>query len=455
VLAAVLLALIGAQIIEWLIASRVTVPGWARVGDTSASAVTVRVQGQVIGDLNVRAGFLNQTGPVAGDERLVVGRGELRGPIAGSVYATGGSINVYGEVGGDVHVNGGELRLIEGSVVHGDVIVRGGTLTVVSGARVDGALRGDLARAVIEGRVGGDVDLRVWRLTISSGAIIGGDLTYESRSSASIATDSEIAGQIVRREPADRLPAGEALLWSSGALIRFLAMLALGGVLVVLVPDRMQRMAEALRFRPVATVVSGLGLALFVPLALAVLAVFVITIPVVVLGGLLYGAAAYVSMAIVGFGLGTFLLGRTGRVNRRSTELGAIALGVSILSAIRLVPIPYADLLVSNAVAIVGLGALAMGATGWSGWWIAHPEQRARSFVGGALIGIGIVILGLAAVCIAVVGAVVAVMTASGSAAFAWQVPPARLGLAALLLAAFTVLIAVQTVRALRRSGRQ
>jgi hypothetical protein len=238
-------------------------------------------------------------------------------------------------------------------------------------------------------------------------------------------------------------------------LIRFLAMLALGGVLVVLVPGRMQRMADALRFRPVTTVASGLGLALFTPFALAVVAVFVVTIPVVVLGGLLYVAAAYISMAVVGLGLGTILLGRTGRVNRRSTKLVAFALGVSILTAIRLVPIPFADILVSITVAILGLGAIAMGTAGWSGWWTANPEHQVRSLAGGALIGVGVVILGLAAVCIAVVGAVVAIMTASGSAAFAWQVPPARLGLTALLLAAFTVLIAVQTVRALRRSGRQ
>jgi cytoskeletal protein CcmA (bactofilin family) len=329
---------------------------------------TVAVLGNVHGDLIADAALLNVVGSVDGSVTVAAGKAEIRGRVGHAVRALGGSVAIYGQVDGDVVAAGGVVTLVEGSSVGGDVVAAGGLVTVVSSAVVDGNFSGVAANMSIEGRIGGDVRVTVDQLQLSDGATVGRDLHYRSDSPARIAPGAVVVGSTWRESLASGVPGGQVILWEKAAIPRALVLLGVGVAILLLLPRHAIAVANGVRQEAMLALLVGIGFAVFVPIAVALLMITIVGIPLAILGTTLYLGGTYLSQIFMGLALGRFVF-RLGRTDvRRGTNLLAMCGGVVALTGVRLLPFPHLDLLIAAVVAVLGLGSLVLAALGQTGY---------------------------------------------------------------------------------------
>lgn len=326
--------------------------------DLYVAAGSVRIDGKIAGDLTAIGGIVNVVGPVDGSVEVAALRAEIRGRIRHSVQTAGGVVGIYGRVDDDVVVVGGSLRIVEGASIGGDLVILGGVVTVVDGATVEGDVLATAGSVSIEGAVRGDVHVRARSFEVAPGAAIGGRLLLEGDPALAISPRSSVAGPTLVLPPRDLPPWADALLWQSAALPRLLALLALGAAVVAIAPRFAIALAEPLRREPVVATVFGLGVVVFFPFCLILLAITLIGVPFAVVGAAGFVAALATSQAVVGLALGRVLLRVGTDQARRGRNLAAMALGVALLSGIRLLPLPLAGSVATVAVACAGLGSV-------------------------------------------------------------------------------------------------
>lgn len=338
----------------------VTVPAGATVRDhLYLAAGTVEILGDVDGDLTASVGFLNVVGDVTGGVAVAAGRAEIRGTIGRSVRGAGATVAVYGRVEGDVVVAGGLVTIVEGASIGGDVIAAGGSVVLVDGASVAGDVRGYAAALTLEGRVRGDVRITARRLLVAPGARIDGALRYRGTDEPEIAPGAAIAGPVDRVAFPRLLPGPSWLAWRWAAVPRLLLMLGLGALLVLLLPRPLVALADGGRGDPFGTALLGVGVAVFLPLLLLLLAILVVGLPVALLGAAAYVAVVYASQALVGLALGRAATRLARDDARRGPNLAAMALGVLLLGALRLIPVPAVGVAVAFVIPVWALGIAA------------------------------------------------------------------------------------------------
>lgn len=382
-------------------------PGEVVPDDLYAAGETVRIEGTVLGDL------------VAVGREVIV-----EGTVEGDLLAAGQSVTVTGTVGDDVRIAGQILRLGPEARVGDDLVAAGFSLEAEPGSVLGGTavvfgyqallagevgegMRGALAALELAGPILGDVEVEVgaegdaapvfWPtpvpvpsvrpgLTLADGARIGGDLSYESPDPGEIASGAEVAGEVTHREVAapgkERPSAAER---AGDALRRLVALLLVGGLLLLVAPGWTAGLADAVRAKPLpalgwgvvflaASLATALVLALAIALLAAVLGVATLTgLVMAVVGtgilaelGLVIGVllvCAYLPPVVVGLAGGRMALIRSGPRGAspaagasRGRGFAAFALGALVLVLLGLVPI--LGRLVGILVLLLGLGAL-------------------------------------------------------------------------------------------------
>jgi hypothetical protein len=307
--------------------------------------------------------------------------------VRGDLVASAGTVRVDGRVDGDLVATGGQV-VVAGTVT-GDVLAAAGS-TTVSG-EVGGDLRAGSGQARVEGRVGEDVLLGVGQATVAPDAQIGGDLIFGA---GQVQMDGAVAGSVVgstgsytrggsvggservnveqpeeAREPtlADR---------AVSALRRYVSILAVGVLLLWLLPRVVRGAAEAARGRPLLSF--GVGILGCVAVVVALVLVILVTVLVAVVLGLLglgsltgvtaFGGAlvaativfafvlavAFAAQATVGLALGRLLFRGDGR--SFGGWLGALAVGVLVVVLIAAIPVVGGWL--EALLVLLGLGAL-------------------------------------------------------------------------------------------------
>lgn len=386
-------------------------PGDVVADDLYAVGETVRIEGTVQGDL------------VAAARRVIVA-----GTVEGDLLAMGQSVVVDGTVGDDARIAGQVLRLGPGARLVDDLVSAGFSLEAVDGSSVGGTvmtigyqalLAGEVAERVqgtfaaleLAGTIRGDVAVSVgpaegtapptfWPtevaippvrpgLTVTDAARLGGDLRYESPDAGEIAPGAQVAGEVAHEEVAVAAEEEPSPLERGlDALRRLVALLLVGGLLLLAAPRWTASLADLVRRRPLpslgwgviflavalvlaAAVVlaTALGAAVFGLLTLGGLVAAVIAGGVLAELGLGLGvllAAAYVAPVVVALAGGRLAVARgaasTGELSR-GARFAALALGAVILVLAGLVPV--LGPLVGILVLLLGLGALWMAAAGW------------------------------------------------------------------------------------------
>jgi len=328
--------------------------------DFYAAAGIVSIEGDVAGDVTVLAGDLTIDGDVTGSVNALAGRVEVEGSIGRSLRVAGGTTEVRGEIAGDLVVAGGSVRVSDGGSVGGDLIVTGGN--VVVDGRVGGNVVGNAARVNVSGDIGGKVDIRASQVEVAADASVRGDLTYTSPGEADVPPNAAIGGE-VRYTNANPFAAGGSAGTLLGPLRQLLWALVAGALIIALLPRGAAAVARTVR-RVLPSFAVGLLLIWLAPLLAIVLILTLIGLPIGVILLLSWGVALYVGPIFAGLALGRLLLPRRWDDGGRGYNLLGMTLGVIIIFAVRLAPLPYLPGIIGAIVTLVGLGAVAITVLG-------------------------------------------------------------------------------------------
>jgi hypothetical protein len=336
-------------------------PGEVVDDDLYAFGGTVRVEGEVRGDVLAFCQKVVVTGKVGGDLVAAARTVDVEGAIGGSVRAAANKVTLNGkEIGRDVVVAGAEVSLGPGALIRKDLIAAGGKLRISS--PVGGTVRAAANELVLDAPVGADVYARAQKLTVGPAAAVGGLLSYAA-STPEISPQARIGKTEQLPAPA-RMPPAVAFLvgW-----VRLAVGLFVLGLVFRLVAPRWSRAAlAALKTEPGRSVAWGAVALVVVPVAAAAFVALG-----ALLGGWWVGLIVLFSLGIaiaLAFPLIGMLAGEwiAQRAAKREARLGAsLLVGAALLSLVLSVPILGA--VIALATVLFGLGALLLG-----GWNLRH-----------------------------------------------------------------------------------
>ena len=319
---------------------------------------------------------------------VVVAEGET---ISDDLDAVGGTVIVRGTVDGDLNAVGGTVVIAETGVVTGDLTGSAGAVTVegtIEGAvelatgsftlRESGTVGGDLDVAAGEVVLGGSVDgsatVAADTLRVGSSASVGGDLRHDV---GTLVNDGQVAGEVRAVDLGNTEFGGIGFTiptWIS-VLYTVLAHLALGAVLLLVVPGFVGDVESTGIERAARSGGIGLAALVLVPVLLVVLAITIVGIPLALLGAAGYGLLVWVGLVLGAYVLGRGLLRGLDRDEGSAARWIALAIGVLLVGASQFVP---GGGLFRLALTLVGVGAVVLSVndrrTGRRGDEPAEPE---------------------------------------------------------------------------------
>ncbi|MFC2067387.1 hypothetical protein ACFLUO_10180 [Chloroflexota bacterium] len=336
------------------------------------------------------------SGEVINDDLYVAG-GDIviNGTVNGDVFAVGRSITINGRVNGGVSF-GGQTATINGEITNGlrfggqyiivngrigrDLVVGGAQLSVsrigqidgdlVFGAgtvQVDGAIGDSILGAggevTLANNVGGDIILNADRLTITSSADIQGDIKYTSPNEASIQSGARISGDIShliperldKDEMAEGIMAGivGVVVWK---ILSYVMIFIIGIIIILIARRRITLMQRTIQKSPWQTLGWGALILIATPIAAVIVMITVVGLPLGIISLLLWGIALYLSQIPVALFLGRLIIRQNRELDSTGIMIGALALGLLVLFALRLIPI--IGWIVGLIVIVFGLGTL-------------------------------------------------------------------------------------------------
>jgi hypothetical protein len=400
-----------------------------------ASSITVNAT--VHGDLIAAGGEITVNGLVEGDLWAAAGKVIINGTVADDVRFVGSDLKIGagGQVGDDVFAGGFGLAVESGSRIGSDLYVAG--FQCLLGGEVGGDVTAALSGLEISGHIGGDVKaevqepdpeleqygvfMRMWSpympsriispgLHVDEDAQIDGELTYTSPVKVEV-PDEAVGGAIVHQTPVPEMgeepeieipevPAGAltaaAILglfigWVLGIVRNFVTLLALGALLLWLVPKWLKEVVQHWKEKPAYCLAWGvaalLAFLVVVPLSFIVMFVLDIVLGILTLGGLVEIITSVilvlVAVLVVGFRIlsvyitkvafsyliGWLILKRTASTwVEKAMGLIPLLIGLVIFVVVR--SIPFVGGLFSLLVTVFGLGAM------WLLAWVRIYKPR-------------------------------------------------------------------------------
>ena len=332
--------------------------------------------GEVVNDdLYIAGEVVLIDGTINGDlwafGRVIIINGEVKGSIfaaaesvninAHSVHtirAACRSLDIDSEIDGDVIAGAAEVNIAGTATIKGDLLFGAGR------TRIDGSIDSDVLGGAgmvhIGGVIKGNVKLRSGEITLSPLSNIKGDFTYISEKKADIQEGALIAGSVTHKFPIIKTrrkgaPVAVFLLIISRILFLLMALIT-GLVIILLAPKRLRSISGAIGKNPWTSL--GWGAVILFAIPPAALTVFftIIGIPLVFITLAIYGIAVYLSQIPVGLFIGSWIIGRFYKVEKKFMMFCALALGLFILSLLRL--IPFLGFFVTVVTILLGLGAI-------------------------------------------------------------------------------------------------
>ncbi len=318
--------------------------------DVLTAGQIVHLKSEVTGDVAAAGAEVTIDGPVHGYVMSAGRSVTLDGRVGNDVWAAGETVTVDSAVGNNAMLAGRIVSLGPNAVIGHDARLAGNTVT--SEGRIDRDLDIGAATARIGGDIGGAVRARADRVTVLPGAVIRGDLVVRASEPPAISPDAQVLGQ-VRFEDADQ---GRWLTWPGQWLLIFLGLLILGVTATAFAPAWPARVADTMRARTLASILSGLLTLIVIPLAVVALAVTIIGIPLAIVMFAFYVAMLLLAAVFVSYTAGEWLTARLHVM--RSSLWARLILGVLVVSL--LMSLPMIGSVATAIVLIVGMGALVL-----------------------------------------------------------------------------------------------
>jgi len=325
--------------------------------DLYIAAANTIIDGTVNGDIFGVGTTITINGIVNGGVSIAGQTLTVNGEIAGGARLAGNTIKVNGNIDGDLLAAGNTIDIASTARIGGDFLF--GVPTVRIDGPVEGYIKGGGNEVIVTNGVGGDIKVNVDRLTIASTANIQGSLTYTSENEADIQSGAQIGGTTTHKLPEVRDPAKAAPFFGIGGKVVAFLMTLLAGIVVVLVaPRRAAVVAASIRRKPWLSLGWGAVILFATPIVAIITFITVVGIPMGLIGLTLYGIGIYLSQIAVGLFIGYGIIGYFRKVETRGILVGALALGFTVLTLLKL--IPYVGIPLWLATVLFGLGAMAL-----------------------------------------------------------------------------------------------
>ncbi|MFC1992687.1 hypothetical protein ACFLV3_02605 [Chloroflexota bacterium] len=319
------------------------------------------INGTVNGDVFAVGRSITINGRVDGGISFGGQTAVINGEITNSLRFGGQSIIVNGIIGRDLVVGSSQLSVSSAGQIDGDLVFGAGTAQI--NGFIGDSILGGAGEVTLANNIGGDVTLGVDRLTITSGADIQGALKYTSQNEASIQSGAKISGDISHLIPersekewgAKGILAGitGAVIWKT---LSYVMIFIIGIILILIAKKRMILMHTAIQKSPWQTLGWGALILIATPIAAVIVMITVIGLPLGIISLVLWGIALYLSQILVALLLGRLIIRQNRELNSTGFMIGALALGLLVLFALRLIPI--IGWIVSLLVMVFGLGTL-------------------------------------------------------------------------------------------------
>lgn len=319
--------------------------------DAFVAADTTRIDGDVNGDLFAAGHTVVVNGHVTGDVFGFAQVLQINGRVDGNVRGWSQSISIAGSVGKNVLAGADSLDIDpKGSV--------GGSATVFAG---DVNLNGPVGRDVmtygknfsVDNKIGGNLQVSAHNISIDSSATIAGGMTYKGDQAPKIDPGAKISGAI---KPifAEHIPNYKKPRYYWHLVLSWAASFLFGLALILAIPEFF---TDVLRALDRVGMSGGMGFLAVagVPFAAFIACITIVGLAVGITTVLLYIIGLYSAHVFVGAWIGRKILGDG---SGSGALLGRLALGLAILSAVKLVP--WLGSIVVAIVVLWGSGAIAV-----------------------------------------------------------------------------------------------
>ena len=317
---------------------------------------TVRVAGDVRGDLYCAGQNVDISGTVEGDVLCAGQSVSISGTVMGNIRVAGQTVTLSGQIGRNATVFGQTVVMAGGSAVGSDATVYGSSLQLDGKIGRDAVIGGQTL--TLGGTVGRNVTAVDRDLSLGAAAHIGGSLDYTSNNELQVTGGAVVAGQTQRHEPPARTTRADNFathLW--GSVYWFGAFLVLGLIVLGLARRTYGNAASLMTGRVGWALVAGIVTLVMAPIAAVFLMVTVIGIPAGIALLLLWLISLAVSFVYSGYTLGAWIAGRAAW-KLKWPLFSALALGLAVLCVLMLIPVVSS--LVGFLALVWGLGGIVL-----------------------------------------------------------------------------------------------
>jgi hypothetical protein len=325
-------------------------------GDLYLGGGDIIINGTVNGDIFGAGQSLTLNGKVNGGITFAGQTITINGNVSNGVRAAGYSIQVSGSIGRDLLVAGSEVTITGQAVISGDLILTAGNAGI--DGRISRDITGSATNVIITNEIGRNIDLKVEKLTITSDAKIQGDLTYSGQKEANIQPGASISGKTTHSLPKPEpnlfpIFVGLAVIWW---VLAFLMILVIGIIAILIVSPRLNSMALSVQVKPWQSLGWGAVILIVTPIAAIIVMCTVIGLPLGLIALALYGIALYLAQLPVALLIGRLIIKQNRELGSKGMMIGAMALGLFLLSLVRL--IPFIGWIAGLLTIVFGLGTI-------------------------------------------------------------------------------------------------
>lgn len=274
---------------------------------------------------------------------------------------------------GDLNVFGGVVNVNEGAIVTGDVLVVGGVVTL--DGKVQGSLTavGGTVTLTENAHIQGDLVSPGSYVNVSDGAVIDGDIIQGfTLPNSEIEIPDVTAPQIVQTTSYGIMSTLTRIAREIGQL---LAIVALGALLMLILPKSAEVMSQALSVKPWTMLGIGALTAAVMAIGGVILTLTICLIPVVVLSALAFAMALLVGWLALGYELGKRMASSIFKTNWHPVLTAVIGNLTLYLLARGLWMIPCLGWTIVILAALFGLGMAVVTLFGTNPY--PRPEQPA------------------------------------------------------------------------------
>ncbi len=319
---------------------------------------TVRIDGEVTGDLIVFAQSIEINGAVLGDIYAFGRTIEADGRVGGGFGGFGQVIRIGDSIGQSVYGFGQSIRSSHDATIEGDLFAFGENINVGGSIGRNVTVFG--STLTISGAVMRDVTFGGRLATVQSSASIGGNLDVRLPDEGNLAVHSAatVAGETIMDFPQpdqeEEEEDGMLSVWNIAWTALWLVTAFLSGLLLLWAIPALRRVPLDSLTGILTSAGLGFVLVTATPVLAVVLAVTLIGLPAGLVIAATWALSLYVSKIVVAHFLGNALL-RPKQRDVRSMLLPLLAGLVLVLIAVSL---PYVGWVINLLLVIIGLGAM-------------------------------------------------------------------------------------------------